>query len=393
MHDPNTHMNHRIISIMLGLVFLSGSITIGYTQTEAQQSPSSSSYLAPASQDYNRDGTVDSAERSTAFLSRKQARKAISRDQQEPFFSRLTKLSIEAISSGEITSGPLKKRREKLLHWYQQEIQSFHPAEEEALTWFIDKLAPVLQQHYARIADTPWKFVKVSNKVAGGLPHTIGNVILFPKKTLQLFVQVSESPNSSHHHLVDRLVFLLMHEQTHVIERQEPSRYHSLYQEVWGFTEAEKIRSSEWLKNHELQNPDGMNTNWIYQLDKGKSSRWILPILILSSPERPDLPRDLRQVAISLQKQDNEGFSLKTDHTGTPETQSLSSVHEYDQYFQGIRSAYHPHEILADALGKRVRNRLINRGDIQTQSNGGIDTLKSDWRQPTFKWFQNHLNK
>lgn len=373
-------MIRKSMVLVLGSLFLFGIGTHAFPGNVTDlDSPDRSPVAEILERDFDEDGKADITGDDISFLSVEEAKQKVTEDDKEPYFSELSRTSISFISEGRIESGSIEERREELIRWYQSNLRSFTKEEKEGLSWAASQLQGVLDQNYSNISDTPWTFVKITNEIAMGFPHTIGNVILFPEKITSLFAQLGADPDPRRSRLFERLVELLMHEQTHVIERLDPTRFHDLYREVWGFRKAESIQSGEWVRKHELQNPDGMDTRWVYPIQRNGTTEWIWPLAILSNPDRN--PR-FQKAGIYLRKEDSGSFAVERDgRSEDPRYQRLSRFRSYSQYFQGMNNNYHPHEILADALAKFALEALT--GD------GGSD---GDWKEPTKRWFQNHVH-
>ncbi|MBL7187544.1 MAG: hypothetical protein ISS70_14570 [Phycisphaerae bacterium] len=95
---------------------------------------------------------------------------------------------------------------------------------------------------FPRFAETPWSFLKVSNKIEGGLPHTQGRHIVLCEGVCGRFAsRYKTAPDRA----VSSLAGLMIHEQMHVFQRANPEMFDALYTEIWGFIKAEELVCSE----------------------------------------------------------------------------------------------------------------------------------------------------
>jgi len=147
---------------------------------------------------------------------------------------------------------------------------------------------------------------------------------------------------------------VLLHEQLHVVQRAHRERMERFYRETWKYVRAESIERGAWLDRHQVVNPDGVDARWVYLLEVGDKTRWVLPDLILNLGEGPKrMPRDLHLVVLDLEKRE-EGFAVKLDARGMPVFEPLSTCESWLDAFPGTPTSYHPNETMADLFVKLV---------------------------------------
>ena len=264
-------------------------------------------------------------------------------------------------------------------------MQAFTDDEQNAIRWYIGKVHPVLQKRYPLFAQTPWSFLKVSNRIEGGLPHTRGKHIVLSGNVCRMLVQVKQRRGEGR---ALRLGGLFVHEQMHVFQRTHPDWCRSLYVDVWGFVRAEKIEGCDWLVKHHLTNPDGPDCSWVFPVRSGGETRYIWPLVVFAEGDRVKrMPRDFQMIAIDLAKTYN-GFRVQTDGQGRPLSRRLTAVKEYTQVFFGGRNVYHPHEAAADLFSTIVMFDPLMLKDKRVaarfrQKLGKLGPLR--------EWFQEHL--
>jgi len=173
----------------------------------------------------------------------------------------------------------LAQARETTRQHYAQHVQEFSADEQAAIAFVIDKLRPVLAKKAALFDRTPWRFLKVSDQVEGGLPHTRDNYIVLANGLLSQMVQMHKANPAQYY---AQIAGLFVHEQTHVLERANPTVFDNLFSEVFGFRKVSQVQLSSSFVEHNVANPDAMENNWIYPLTVQGKTQWILPYLVIA---------------------------------------------------------------------------------------------------------------
>lgn len=127
------------------------------------------------------------------------------------------------------------KTAQDLKTFYAAEILAWTPEEIAAQRAVIDELGATLAPWTHLLPDTVW-FVKMSNKIEGGMPHTRSNAIFLPA--------MGEHASAN----------LFLHELFHVLSRAQSARRDALYNLI-GF-EPCQLEETEWMKRRRLSNPD-----------------------------------------------------------------------------------------------------------------------------------------
>jgi len=318
------------------------------------------------------------------FLDGDAGKAAIVDDQSEPYFSRLQTLEMSVKTSAKITGATLDEQRAETRKRYQAEVKPFTDAEKKNLTAIIEALQPVLAKDYPLYARTPWSFIKLGAKVEGGLPHTRGTHIVLPAPLLESMPVVkADDPKEKQARALLPLYMLLLHEQTHVIQRAHPDLFVKLFKEVWGFEHTKQIEPGPWLTARSLANPDGVDVGWVMPLKDGDKTSYIWPLVILGRlGDDVQMPDDFAEVCIELEKKD-DGFAVqlpkpapeadpkpekpadpnekpaakedkKDDKAGMPVIEQLSKTSEYLKKFPVRQELFHPNEISAVMFSRVV---------------------------------------
>jgi len=240
---------------------------------------------------------------------------------------------------------PLAALREKARQQYAKETLDFSAEEMEVLEWALRNAFPSLVKNAPLYARSEWKFAKISANIEGGLPHTRADAIILSAPFLKTLIAPYKSGNSKG--LSSFLAYILVHEQTHVLQRAHQPLFDDLASRVLGF---HQIPASDdpWLLERRVVNPDAPENNWVYPISSTPPTA-VIPYLLLSTLNDPRMPQDMQMVAIMATQ--NEGAWQVQQKDGIPVTIPLMEVKAYTAAFPNKSQVYHPYEISADLLG------------------------------------------
>lgn len=280
------------------------------------------------------------------FLGLSEAREAIVDESIEKYFSRLQPLEMAAKTGAPLAAKSQSAQRDETRRRYREGVRDFSAAEKETVRWYLAAIQPKLEDAYPALARTPWRFIKVAENIEGGLPHTRGRNIVLSQGALDSLREKRVKEPAA------KALFvgggLLVHELVHVHQRVEPARYAALYRNEWGFVKAGRIRTTGWIRAHQVLNPDATDATWIYPLRRNGTVRWILPLIAFTDGDGPKrMPQDLRMIAVTLEGKDGR-YRVVAGGNGGDGMVALPAVPEYAKRFLGITSIYHPNEIAAD---------------------------------------------
>ncbi len=319
---------------------------------------------------------------SVTFMDIEAAKAEIINDSIDPYFSRLQPMEMSAKTGSPIEGRTIEEQREQCRKRYQAGVRQFSDEEKEVIRKCVNNLYPVLEQKYPLFAKTPWSFLKVSDEIEGGLPHTRDKHIVLSERTCRRIVSI----NRTNPERVLRYANLFVHEQMHVFQRLNPDFFDSLYTDMWGFIKAEKINSCPWLDKHQLINPDGTICCWVLPVKQADNTKYILPLVVCAEGEGlKRMPNDFRMIAVELVNNDGH-FSPKLTEDGRLVFKELFKVPEYCKVFPSTMNIYHPNEACASVFTDITLAGLFNLQREQAENvKKELDRLK--------KWFSENLKE
>lgn len=280
------------------------------------------------------------------FLAVAEARAAIVDENAEKYFSRLRPMEMAAKTGRPLTADTLSAQRAETRWRFQQGVLDFSDAEKNLIRWYTAAFQPKLERAYPELARTPWRFIKVANNIEGGLPYTWGRNIVLSQGVVDGLLSLKENEGKAK--ALFNASATLVHELIHVHQRRQPKRYANLYRKEWGFAKADHIEMTDWMRQHQMMNPDGTDVTWIYPVRDGDAVRWMLPLVALSDGEGlKQMHKDMRMIAVSLRGTAGR-YRVVEGGNGGDSMKPLTAETAYVRTFPGVSSAYHPNEIAAE---------------------------------------------
>jgi hypothetical protein len=279
---------------------------------------------------------------SIAFLSQAQARLAIVDETVEPYFSLLQTQEMACKTMQAMPAGTLESQRDVCRKRYADAVGSFSDEEQQAIRTILATVVPHLQSSYPLFASEPWQFIKLDPRFEGGMPHTRGHCIILSEAVLPGLVALAAQPVS--HNGAEMLV----HEQTHVVQRLHPAVFAHLYTQVLGFVQLpqEPQRTTE-LIAHQLLNPDGISCVWAYPVNLDGQKQLIEPQVILGTDDAvPRMPEDFSLIALPLDAQAGT-YHERLGADGKAVAKPLEGLTSYVSAFAPCDEYFHPNEICA----------------------------------------------
>ncbi len=283
-----------------------------------------------------------------AFLAPDAAAAAFARP-DDTYYANMGLLEIRARMRSSLAGMSLADARVAVRAYDQAAVLAFTDAEIVAIRGVVERMQPLLEERAPLYARTPWSFIKLDDRAEGGMPHTRGPHIVLPRETAEHFaVMHQEMLEAGKLAVTPRGRDLLIHEQTHVLERQDPARFEPLFTDVFGFSRMTPAPANAWLSGHRCINPDGPDVAWAFPLAKIGGSGWVMPDVVLADLPAPRMPQDFQVIGVEVEKT-AEGWKL-VESDGVPKRRDLDQIRGYDAHFPFADEDFHPHEIAAVTL-------------------------------------------
>ena len=149
-----------------------------------------------------------------------------------------------------------------------------------------------------------------------------------------------------------RVFNLLIHEQTHVLQRHNPALFATLYTEAFGFRQVTLQPAPQWLRIRRVVNPDAPDADWVFPIGDDAPRHWVLPDIVVENLDSPRMPQDFDIVALAVM-QDEAHWSY-VDQSKPSMLQELSGLDAYIRAFPEQQELFHPNEISAVLLAALI---------------------------------------
>ena len=271
-----------------------------------------------------------------------EAKQAMLADSYETYFQQLERMEIATATGRLQNAKTLDECRKFAVEFYSNAVRSFTDREEEAIRWFVSQVEDAVGGDFPLTARHPWQFLKFSDELCGGFPHTRGQTILLSESFLEQVVEYRQPQAPPEAKAGLAAVFL--HEQFHVLERMYPNRFASLFEDVFGFTRA-TVREHPWLEARQMSNPDALRLEWLIPMDSGQFY-WPRTILRDGKPI-PKMGDDFLSIAVEVQRDDDQLDVIVDRETGNPRYKRMRALTEFARQFPTRRGLEHPNELAA----------------------------------------------
>ena len=283
------------------------------------------------------------------FLSREDGAAVLAHTPGDTYYENMRLLESRSRTNSPMKGMSLADARIAVRDYEAAAVRSFTPAESAAIRGAVERLQPLLAERAPLYARTSWSFIKLSNDAEGGMPHTRGAHIVMPEAMAEAFVSLARDLGNPNPPPPARfLANVLVHEQTHVLERLQPALFEPLITDVFGFTRMSPAPSTPWLETHEFANPDGPEVVWAFPLDKIGGRGWVMPHLTVPDKELPRMPDDFQTVGVEVTRS-AAGWQV-VEQGGVPKRRALDAIPGYHAHFPFPDEDFHPNEIAAVTL-------------------------------------------
>ncbi|MCA9264050.1 MAG: hypothetical protein KDA60_09395 [Planctomycetales bacterium] len=316
-------------------------------------------------------------------LSVPDAQREIIDESYDCYFANLQRREIGALTQEAATAATLDECRAAARQFFQSSVRPFTDRENEAICWCVAHLENQVGRDMPLFTHQPWRFIKITDQLCGGFPHTRGFNIFFSESLVAAIVELRLQGDADA--AVGRFGALLLHEQLHVLERVFPQKFASLYANQWKLR-AGQVIDHPWLTEHQIQNPDALQLTWLIpdsDGDGGTVWRWPRTFLSGSAPV-PHMGTDFETVAVHVVEDTPNLFHTLTNATGLPAYSSLDAIQTHYRGLAPSGGLDHPNEVAAYALG-----RLYNADYLQHVDPAELPEPLQQFR----RWCHQHLRE
>lgn len=280
------------------------------------------------------------------FMSKEESRHALSDGKASQYYQSLYLNEMRAKTGLSLDKTTLSQAREAARKFYADGTLDFSGEETAAIQDVLAQLYPKLKEKAPAYSKSPWCFIKIDAHIEGGLPHTRGDCIVLSSSVLDEFSALETQKRTAE--LYKAAANLLVHEQTHVLQRHHPDRFNFLYTEKLGFVHMTPAPANRWLLENGVVNPDAPDSGWAFPVYDNEGPRWVMPYLVLKPSPKPIMPEDFIVLGVTM-KQANGAWE-PVDASPASIKQLLTDFYAYAGQFPNPDQAYHPNELTADIL-------------------------------------------
>ena len=299
--------------------------------------------------------TATSSPPRITFMSREAGAAALAHG--DAYYASMDLLESRARTKSPLTGLSLADARIAVRDYDAAAVLPFTDEQRTAIGGVIERMQPLLAVRAPLYARTPWSFIQLDDRAEGGMPHTRGPHIVMPKAFVDGAVKMHRELSASGKLATSsRGRSILVHEQTHVLERMSPARFEPLFTDVFGFTRMTPAPTTPWLDAHTGVNPDGPDVVWAFALDKIGGQGWIMPDVLFPDLPVPRMPQDFEVIAIEVAR--TAGGWKIVEEMGQPKRRDLDKIPGYDAHFPFPDEDFHPTEIAAVALSHWILQDL-----------------------------------
>lgn len=238
------------------------------------------------------------------LLTQETGGQALAGSANDPFMAKLFPREVAAMTGVARGHKSVAESRQFAQAFFRDAVLEFTDAEAKVINSIVTSLNSRFGDQYPLLIRRSWRFIKTRKDLCGGFSFTRGNCIAISEPTIDSIAKAFVDPNSQ-----ERGEVLFLHEQMHVLQRERPELFSSLYQDVCGFRPA-RVNVSSWVNERQVTNPDGLNDNWVFDINVNDQTKtyWIGTILRGDKPLHR-MGRDFHTIAVQVRATDS-GFSM-----------------------------------------------------------------------------------
>lgn len=226
---------------------------------------------------------------------------------------------------------------------YCHETKNFTDTEKNDIIFTLNKVKNIMKKNkinqkinFNNIFNN-WKFIKVSNNIEDGMPHTVGDIIVLS----QMFLDRLNKNINNEYELIKNQGTTFIHEYIHVMQKNNPNIFKKLYTDYWNF----KFVVIDTQNYNILSNPDGLNNDLCFKLS---NDTCVIPLITL------------QKSAKRISDFDKKGVLLKSNKIIDVKYLDDIVFQKYNDFFKNTDDNYHPNELSAGYISEILLNKYHN---------------------------------
>ncbi len=280
-------------------------------------------------------GTVKEKHALTSFslLSKEDAKKAVTTDQKEGYFDKVTVLEMSIQLAMESPSGERSKILEDYKKMLEEDVEEFTNEEQQLLKQELRKALDLCANIDKNLKLPEIQLIKTKGTYYGaGVYYTRDNCIIIPTP------QINKDNKG--------LLRTLIHEIFHIYSRYNPEKRDALYSAI-GYNKIKKLELSDFLKKRVIYNPDGVDLAYAIEVQdsSGRSFKAIPSMYSKFSSYRLPLLKSFVFQLFEVAEQTDGSWKVISADIGYSEEQLKGY---WEKIGRNTRYTIHPDEVLAD---------------------------------------------
>ena len=222
-----------------------------------------------------------------------------------------------------------KHYKKDIYKFYCDNLMDFNSTDKKLIKWLITGMNDKLPENLKFILKN-MKIAKFKNNIENGFPHTNYDIVFLSESFIGSLFEYYNSNTIDD--AIKNIGVVIIHECVHVWQRINKPIFNDLYTNYWRFIKVNKIYNSEYLDSIKRYNPDGVDTNWVFNLH----GKYILFISIYT--KKATHIGHVDYIGIYLEKTGNKQHIL-------------INMSEFEYFFKNLYgNHYHPNEISAELI-------------------------------------------
>jgi len=251
---------------------------------------------------------------------------------------------------------------------YKNNILNITENEKKAVTWLTDNMyKQMCEAMLPKIQNTinEVKFIKVSSRIEGNMPHTRSDCVVFPAYWYEELINFHR--NSELDYAIKEYGGTLIHELFHIIQRKYPTIMIDFYETSLYFVKAEDIEMINPIRNRVRLNPDGVEMMWVWDHPEQAHPIWVNAIYANEGAKKVNNLKQVKYMAVKLERKGNRRYQVVKINNRTI-MEPINENQPFISFFQLSHNNYHPNEITAEyfrfhvlyLLGKYDNQNVLN---------------------------------